>query len=98
MTALRITSLALTAALTACGGGGSSSGSGGSAAPATQTGVFTDSAVAGIRYQDENLKSNLLIAGDPLIRYNAEAWLTAPVCDDTEGDDPADTEATEGGT
>jgi len=54
MKTLKISSLALAVALTACGGGGSSSG--GSSAPAgpstkSETGVFTDSAVAGINYQ-----------------------------------------------
>jgi hypothetical protein len=51
--------------------------------------------VAGIRYRDENLKQNTLVAGEPLVRYNSEAWLTAPVCDNSEDDDSTDT--TEGG-
>jgi hypothetical protein len=47
--------LALAVTLTACGGGGSSSDGGGSAEPAapSKTGVFTDSAVAGIQYQTQ---------------------------------------------
>ncbi|MCG8392287.1 MAG: hypothetical protein MI745_04310 [Pseudomonadales bacterium] len=54
MKTLKISSLALAVALTACGDGGSSSG--GSSAPTgpstkSETGVFTDSAVAGINYQ-----------------------------------------------
>lgn len=54
MKTLKISSLALAVALTACGGGGSSSG--GPSAPTgpstkSETGVFTDSAVAGINYQ-----------------------------------------------
>ena len=47
--------------------------------------------VAGIRYQDENRKQGTLVAGDPLVRYNAEAWVTASVCDDTEDGDSTDT-------
>lgn len=54
MKTFKISALALAVALTACGGGGSSSG--GSSNPPTssgdtETGVFTDSAVAGINYQ-----------------------------------------------
>lgn len=46
-------SLALAVMLTACGGGGSSSGGGKAPEPSakTETGIFTDSAVAGISYQ-----------------------------------------------
>lgn len=43
--------LALAFTLTACGGGGSSSGGSNSSEPEVQRGIFTDSAVAGIRYQ-----------------------------------------------
>ena len=47
--------LALAVTLTACGGGGSSSGGNGSTEPEapSKTGVFTDSAVAGIQYQTQ---------------------------------------------
>ena len=52
MNTYRLSSLALAAVLTACGGGGSSSGGSGSETPAAaNVGVFTDSAVAGIRYE-----------------------------------------------
>jgi hypothetical protein len=53
MNAFKYGSVALAVMLTACGGGGSSSGGGGEPEPSvkTETGVFTDSAVAGINYQ-----------------------------------------------
>ncbi|WP_284455401.1 hypothetical protein [Alloalcanivorax xenomutans] len=55
MKAFKYGSLALTVMLAACGGGGSSSSGDGGGEPdpsvQTETGVFTDSAVAGINYQ-----------------------------------------------
>ncbi|MCC4307604.1 hypothetical protein LL252_03380 [Alcanivorax marinus] len=43
--------LAFAVTLTACGGGGSSSGGGGEPSTSSETGVFTDSPVAGIQYR-----------------------------------------------
>lgn len=70
MKTFKISALALTVALTACGGGGSSSSGG------TETGVFTDSAVSGINYQttpgNKSGKTNALgeynyVKGDTVI-------------------------------
>lgn len=53
MKAYKMCPLALAVALTACGGGSSSGGSSTPLPANTETGIFTDSAVVGIKYQTE---------------------------------------------